>query len=210
MQHSVNRIPVWPPVVYMQGFVLWVHLSECCVVLDRRNRPLYLQLFSFLGLLVVSYYFKIQGKLMHETNTFIDSYFCLVFILMSESLNTKYFYHKFLHAILLLCAIRLYWNFIRFKQFKLEGRLNWWLLHCGCRPNDPVCLYFPVYATLLPAFNESSTDKTKLVCAKGMVVKLIWVPSGSLFLMAGASLPWIGQRLFEPKPPEGLPALQEA
>lgn len=98
----------------------------------------------------------------------------------------------------------------RFKQFKSEGRLNWWLLHCGCRPNDPVCLYFPVYATLLPAFNESSTDKTKLVCAKGMVVKLIWVPSGSLFLMAGASLPWIGQRLFEPKPPEGLPALQEA
>ncbi|ROL47332.1 Homeobox protein EMX1 [Anabarilius grahami] len=63
-------------------------------------------------------------------------------------------------------------------------------------------------ATLLPASNENRTDKTKLVCAKGMVVKLIWVPSGSLFLMLGAFLPWIGQ--FESKPPEGLPALQEA
>lgn len=91
-----------------------------------------------------------------------------------------------------------------------EGRLNWRLLHCGCRPSDPVCLYFPLYATLLLAFNESNTDKTKLVCAKGMLVKLIWVPSGSLFLMVGASLPCIGQGLFEPKPPEGLPALQEA
>lgn len=43
-----------------------------------------------------------------------------------------------------------------------------------------------------------------------MIVKLIWVPSGSLFLMLGAFLPWIGQCVFESKAPEGLPALQEA